>query len=39
MRTWRKAGLWEHIHGALRERARLRAGREAERVYHRLSVD
>ena len=30
MRTWRKAGLWEHIHGALRERARLRAGREAE---------
>lgn len=30
MRAWRKAGLWEHIHGALRKRARLRAGREAE---------
>ena len=30
MRAWRKAGLWEHIHGALRKRARIRAGREAE---------
>jgi transposase len=30
MRAWRKAGLWEHIHDALRRRVRLRAGREAE---------
>jgi transposase len=29
-RAWRKAGLWEQIHGALRERARVLAGREAQ---------
>lgn len=30
MRAWRRAGLWEHIHGLLRERVRILAGREAE---------
>jgi transposase len=30
MRAWRQTGLWEHIHDALRQRVRLRAGREAE---------
>ncbi len=30
MRAWRMAGLWEHIHGTLHKRARLRAGRKAE---------
>ncbi len=29
-RAWRKAGLWEPIHSALRERARVLAGREAQ---------
>lgn len=29
LRAWRQTGLWEHIHGALRQRVRLRAGREA----------
>jgi transposase len=28
-RAWRRAGLWEHIHGVLRERVRILAGREA----------
>lgn len=29
-RAWRRAGPWERIHGALRERARVLAGREAQ---------
>lgn len=29
-RAWRMTGLWEQIHGALRERARLLAGREVQ---------
>jgi putative transposase len=29
-RAWRRAGLWEHIHSAFRERLRELAGREAE---------
>ena len=29
-RAWRKAGLWERMHGVLRQRVRVRAGREAE---------
>ena len=30
MQTWRRAGQWEHIHGVLRQRVRVLAGREAE---------
>jgi transposase len=29
-RAWRKAGLWKQIHDALRERARMLAGREVQ---------
>jgi putative transposase len=28
-RTWRRAGVWETIHDALREQVRVKAGREA----------
>ena len=30
LRFWRKSGLWEQIHGLLRERVRVLAGRDAE---------